>query len=501
MSWAASPTLDQSPIVVSLRRELRQATGPLRDHLASGLLAAVGSGAIPLGSRLPAERRLAEALGVSRGTVVAALDQLEARGLVERRPGSGSYVRSAPITASGAPTPEDAELVELLLNHSTPIDLAVSSPMHPPVDLVPPEVQFTSALLTSTSEHGYSAFGEPRMRAAAAAHLTAQGLPSDASDVIITCGGQQALQLAIRTLVKPGDRVFVDSPTYPGLLALLRQAGAVPIPIRTDEAGIVPRDLTRGIAQHGPTMLASATLGSSPTGSVMSPGRRAELLDVIVAHELVVLEDLTLADTMLEDRLVNEHGLDASLVGAPLSADDRVRGMAVGSASKLLWGGLRVGWLRTNESWLRLTAQSKAFADFGTSPVTQLLTAEMLEHVHSDPSWLAKRRQQLRERRETMLKLLHHHLPTWRINVPAAGLSLWAQVPGVDGTDLAAAADRHDVHVIPGEQCGLDGTFSDHLRFTFDREPAVLEQAVQRMALAYSEVERTPTRSRTTLGP
>jgi DNA-binding transcriptional regulator YhcF (GntR family) len=176
MSWAASPTLDQSPIVVSLRRDLRQATGPLRDHLASSLLAAVGAGEIPLGSRLPAERRLADALGVSRGTVVAALDQLEARGVLERRAGSGSYVRSAPITASGAATPGDAELLELWLNHETPIDLAVSSPTHPPIDLLTPDVMATASLLTSTSGHGYSPLGEPAMRAAAAARLTRQGL-------------------------------------------------------------------------------------------------------------------------------------------------------------------------------------------------------------------------------------------------------------------------------------------------------------------------------------
>ena len=75
------------------------ASGPLRDHLASSLLTAVGTGDIPLGTRLPAERRLADALGVSRGTVVAALDQLVDRGVVERRPGSGSYVRAAPVTA------------------------------------------------------------------------------------------------------------------------------------------------------------------------------------------------------------------------------------------------------------------------------------------------------------------------------------------------------------------------------------------------------------------
>jgi len=501
MSWAASLTLDQSPIVVSLRRDLRLATGPLRDHLASGLLAAVGAGDIPLGSRLPAERRLADALGVSRGTVVAALDQLEARGVVERRPGSGSYVRSAPITASGAPTPGDAELVELWMNHETPIDLAVSSPVHPPADLLTAEVMSTAAVLTSTTGHGYSPYGEPSMRAAAAARLTRHGLASVADDVIITCGAQQALQLAIRALVKPGDRVFVDHPTYPGLLAVLRQVGAVPVPIRSDVEGVIPADLTRAVAQHGPGMLATTSLGSNPTGSVLSPGRRAEQLEVIVRHELVVLEDLTLADTIVDESMLSGPAFNSSRVGAPLSADDRVRGLVIGSASKLLWGGLRVGWLRTNESWLRLIAQSKALADFGTAPVTQLVTAAMLGQLTADPSWVERRRAELRERRDLLVDLLHHHLPTWRVDTPPSGLSLWAHAPGVDATEFATAADRHDVHVMPGDQCGVDGAFSDHLRFTFDRDPAVLHQAAQRLALTYADVSRSPSRSRPTVGP
>jgi DNA-binding transcriptional MocR family regulator len=491
--------LDQSPVVVSLRRDLRQATGPLRDHLASGLLQAVGSGQIPLGSRLPAERRLADALGVSRGTVVAALDQLEARGVVERRPGSGSYVRSAPITAAGVGSKSDADLLERWMRLGTPIDLAVSSPVHPPAELLTPDVMSTASLLASTSGHGYSAYGEPAMREAAAARLTRQGLPSLPDDVIITCGAQQALQLAVRALVKPGDRVFVDQPSYPGLLALLRQVGAVPVPVRTDDSGIVARDLVRAVAQHGPGLVATATVGSNPTGTVISPARRAELLEVIVRHELVVLEDLTLADTVM-DRPDGE-GADLSPVAVPLSTDDRVRGIVVGSASKLLWGGLRVGWLRTNESWLRLVAQSKALTDFGTSPVTQLVTAALLEKLHAEPTWVAGRREQLRQRRDLMVELLHHHLPTWSVSRPTAGLSLWARVPGADGIELAIATDRHDVHVMPGEQCGVDGSHTDYLRFTFDREPEVLEQAAERLAAAYADVIRASGRSRPGMCP
>jgi DNA-binding transcriptional MocR family regulator len=194
-------------------------------------------------------------------------------------------------------------------------------------------------------------------------------------------------------------------------------------------------------------------------------------------------------------------GVDDTWVAPPLTADDRVRGVAVGSASKLFWGGLRVGWLRTNPSWLRTIAQAKALSDFGTSPVTQGVTAGLLGQLHADPTWHRGRRAELQQRRDLVISLLNDQLPTWGVSAPMAGLSLWVRIPGVDGTQFAVAADRHGVHVMPGEQCGTDGAYADHIRFCFDRDPALLHEAVKRLALANAEAGRAATRSPVTLGP
>ncbi len=494
MSWATTSELDQS-LLPRWRAELRQADGPLRDHLAAGIFTAVCHGELAVGARLPAERRLADALGISRGTVVAALDQLVDRGVLERRAGSGSYVRSAPITAVAPSTPRDQTLVDFWMNHQTPIDLAISSPITPPAELLEAwqgtATDAVDALLGHLPEHGYSAYGVPEMRQLAAEQLTGQSLPSTADDVIVTCGAQQALQLSIRALVKPGDRVFVDSPTYPGFLAILRQSGAVPVPVRCDAEGVMPADLQRAIGEHGPALLATSTLVSNPNAAVLSPRRREELVAAIVAHDVVVIEDLTLADTLLDD--VEQ--------ASPLMADPRVRGVAVGSASKVIWGGLRVGWLRTQETWLRRIAQAKALEDFGTSPVTQRLAAELLRGLAQNPSWHEARRSQLRERRDLLVELIHEHLPSWGVQAPPGGLSLWVRLPGGDGSEFAAEADRSGVHVMPGEQCGTDGTYSDHLRLCFDREPDVLREAVTRLAQAQTEMTRAPIRVVTTVGP
>ena len=494
MSWATGTELDQH-LLPRWRSDLRLADGPLRDHLAAGIFTAVCHGELPVGARLPAERRLADELGISRGTVVAALDQLVDRGILERRAGSGSYVRTAPVTATAPSTPRDQTLVDFWMNHQSPIDLAISSPMAAPVELLDAwpgtAADAVNALLGPLTDHGYSAYGIPEMRHVAAEQLTSQAMPSTADDIIVTCGAQQALQLSIRALVKPGDRVFVDSPTYPGFLAILRQSGAVPVPLRCDGEGVLPADLVRAIREHGPAILATSTLVSNPNAAVLSNRRRDALVEAIVEHDVVVIEDLTLADTLIDD-------VDRA---APLIADPRIRGVAVGSASKVTWGGLRVGWLRTNETWLRRIAQAKALEDFGTSPVTQRLAVELLTSLAQNRSWHERRRAQLRERRDLLVELINEHLPTWGIQTPPGGLSLWVHLPGGDGSEFATEADRAGVHVMPGEQCGTDGAYVDYLRLCFDREPEVLREAVTRLAQAQTEMERAPMRRATTVGP
>lgn len=489
MSWARNASLDQS--FESWRAELRSAAGPLRDHLADAVADSVATGALSVGMRLPAERQIAESLGISRGTVVAALDQLAERGILERRVGSGTYVRSSPVTAARLATPSDQALVDSWMSHDSAIDLSVSSPIDPPTDLFAGVGLGSDDLLGTPGQHGYAVYGEPEMRQVAADRLSRCGLASHAEDVVITSGAQQALQVAVRSLVKPGSRVFVESPTYPGLLAILRQAGAVAVTLRTDAEGVQPADLARAVEEHGPGMLATCSIVSNPGASVLSPQRRAALLDVITRHDIVVLEDLTVAELLL----------DEVPVAAPLTADPRVRGVTVGSASKLLWGGLRVGWLRTSETWLYRMGQAKALEDFGTSPITQRMAAALLRRLDEQPGWLDARKAELRARRDLLVQLLHEHLPSWGVRSPVGGLSLWVHLPSVDTGHFANVADRHRVHVMPGQRCGVGDAYNDHLRLCFDRDPQQLTEAVMRLVQAQQEVSHVPRRLPVAVGP
>lgn len=476
MAWTNSEILDQSGLFADVREGMRDGSGTLRDRLARALVTAISSGRLPVGARLPAERQIADEVGISRGTVVAALDSLVDSGTIERRQGAGSYVRSAPITATVAGDPDDSRLVTTWLRQATPMDLAISSTTEAPTGLL--GAMSATALLTASPQHGYSAVGELAMREAAAHHLSGLGVPSAAADVVITTGAQQALGLVIDALVRPGDRVFVEAPTYPGFLVLIRRAGGIAVPVTSDSEGVLPSALRRAVAEHGPALLCTVPIASNPTGAVTSPTRREELLDVVRQHDLVVLEDLTMADLVYEDLPI----------GAPLNACPEVRGVVTGSASKTFWGGLRVGWLRAEEPWLSRLISAKSMQDYGTSPVTQHLATQLLQAMAADPGWLPSRLDELRTRRDLLISLLEEHLPAWGPGRPSGGLSLWVRLPGTDSRTYADVADRHGVFVLPGEQCGVDGQFADHIRLCFDREPAVLREAVERLARAYTDM-------------
>jgi DNA-binding transcriptional MocR family regulator len=125
----------------------------------------------------------------------------------------------------------------------------------------------------------------------------------------------------------------------------------------------------------------------------------------------------------------------------------------------------------------------------------------MLDAMAADPQWWQGRKRELIERRDLLVDLLHDELPSWGVQAPAGGLSVWVHTPRVDGEQLSAAADRVGVHVLPGEKCGVDGAYAENLRICFDRDPGVLREAVQRLAQAHDELTRRPIGRPIAVGP
>ena len=157
--------------------------------------------------------------------------------------------------------------------------------------------------------------------------------------------------------------------------------------------------------------------------------------------------------------------------------------IAFGSVSKLLWGGLRVGWIRVDEPLRTTVVAQKAAVSLATTAVSQALTAQLLAAV--GPAWLGAHRRALAERRDHLAGLLASHLPAWRTGRPAAGLSLWVELPLDSADAFAHVAARHGVTIAAGSTACLDQRHHRYIRLSFAERPDTLELAVQRLAVAW----------------
>lgn len=446
----------------------RHRPGPRYQRLAAALLDAVDRRVLREGTRVPAERILAASVGVSRGTVVASFEQLVAAGVLRRRQGSGTYVVGRP---SWAAHPGGSGVAALLLQRMVgdreTIDLSVSSPgdlRHlPPAD--------PGAAWAALDGHGLDPVGLPQLRAEVARHLSEhQQLPTEPGQLVITAGAQEALGLLVRALSPHSGSVVTSCPTYPGLASALSgtRRGVVTVP--ADGAGADPNAIERA-ARHPGTIAYLMPTGHNPTGEVMATVRRQSIAAIADAGRVAVIEDLTLADLTLD------------APSPPPLAALSTSVIAFGSVSKLLWGGLRVGWIRVDEPLRTTVVAQKAAVSLATTAISQALTAQLLAAV--GPAWLGAHRRALAERRDHLAGLLASHLPAWRTGQQAAGLSLWVELPLDSADAFAHVAARHGVTIAAGSTACLDQRHHRYIRLSFAERPDTLELAVQRLAVAW----------------
>lgn len=213
----------------------------------------------------------------------------------------------------------------------------------------------------------------------------------------------------------------------------------------------------------------------SPTGRVAGPGHRRAVAQAVVGAQVPLVEDLALA------------GLAWGRLPPPVSAFTGDHpGAVVGSLSKLLWGGLRLGFVRAPQPVAARLARVKATHDLGTSVVSQLLAEAWLTHpVLADA--LGRRNVELRHRHDVLVAALADRLPGWRVAPPEGGLSLWVRLPAPRAEALGQVALRHGVAVATPSSLSVAGD-DEHVRLSFAAPPAVLERGVERLTAAWSEL-------------
>ncbi|MER7753296.1 PLP-dependent aminotransferase family protein [Kitasatospora sp. NPDC097643] len=470
--------------LIDLLGDWSAAGGPLYRRLTEAFVRAVRAGDLRTGDGLPSERRLADALSVSRATVVAAYDALRGAGLVETRRGSGTRVSGA---AAAHRAPADgrvrggratAVIQRLVAQPPDVISLGQAAEAGGPdlagalLDLVREDLP---GLLVDA---GYHPAGLPALRAAIADHHTAHGLPTGPEQVLVTTGATQAVTLCAQLYLGRGSTTVVESPGWPGCLDVLTAAGSRLVGVELDSDGIRIDRLAAALAAHRPALLYVMPTFHNPTGTLMSAGRRRRVAELAAAHGVTVLEDSAHAP-----------GLAPGQAPPPIAAHPAGGTvLTVGSLAKAVWGGLRIGWLRAPQDVVARLARLKALHDLGSPVLDQALAARLLPAL---PALAPERERLRRDRLAVMTGLLAERLPDWQWREPRGGSVLWIRLPrAADARGYAQLALRHGAEVIPGAATDPTGAHDDHLRLPYAFAPETTAELVGRLATAWAALPR-----------
>jgi DNA-binding transcriptional MocR family regulator len=417
---------------------------------------------------------------VSRTTAVAAYAELQERGVIERRRGSGT--RLAPGSRSPAHVPlgrigRNAVVRSLIEGAGDALDLtAAALPINPVMDA---ELLAGAVADLHDPRHGlgYHPLGLPALRIALAAHISSWGLPTRPEQVLVTAGAQQATALVAALHLRAGDAAVVEEATYVGSLDAVAATGARVAGTCMDDAGVLPDALEAAVRRERARLVYLVATHHNPTGTTLTPLRRQAVARMARRLGVVVVEDCTHADL--------------ALVGTPpppiAAFDAEAPVITVGSLSKLLWGGLRLGFIRAPEDVVGRLGRLKTASDHGTSVPSQVIAAAALERAAAAR---AHRLSEVADGLALLEALLAEHLPEWSYRRPDGGLSLWPRLPHGDADQLAEIALRHGVAIVPGPTCSPDGGQRDRVRLPLVRDPEVMQAAIERLAAAFRVLER-----------
>ena len=429
----------------------------------------------PPGAQLPSNRALTVEHGASPVTVQQAIRQLTALGLVESRPGVGTFVRvlrpvrpadlSWQTAALGAPQPR-LPAVSSTQRAAGPDAMRLHSG-YPGKDLLPERLVRAALLRASRSEAALDrspVAGLPDLQAWFASEVAAGApagvTPPTAREVLVVAGSQSSLSSIFRTLVGRGKPLLVESPTYWGALLAAAQAGVTLVPVPTGVHGPDPEEVERAFAATGARAFYAQTTFANPTGGQWSPDTGRAVLDSVRAHGAFLIEDDW------------AHDLGITAEPRPLvSHDDDGHVVYLRSLTKTVSPALRVAAVIA-----RGPARDRILADRAaeTMYVSGVLQAAVLDVV-TQPGWrthLKAMRRQLRARRDLLLESLQSHAPPVVVeHVPVGGLNLWARLP--DGTDVDALVrecESRRLLIAPGSEWFPAEPSAPYIRLNFSVE-------------------------------
>jgi GntR family transcriptional regulator/MocR family aminotransferase len=463
-------------------------TNPLFVRIARAIAADIRRGRLASRARLPGSRELGKRLGAHRNTVLAAYAELEQEGWIVSEPARGTFV--AQVLPERPPRrfrpPEPPRLLPLSL---APLTLPEPSQVPKgalallggvPDSRLMPRAALARAyrrVLRSqpgTLDYG-SPFGDPKLVRALGELLgTARGVVAGANELVVTRGSQMALYLAARALCRPGDVIAVEALGYPPAWEGFRLAGAELSPVPVDRAGL-RLDALEQLAQTVPLRAVYVTPHHQyPTTVTMSAPRRLALLSLAERYGFLILED--------------DYDHEFHWAGRPVlplaSADPGRLVVYVGTLSKVLAPGLRIGYLVARSEIAERVARLRTFLDRQGDHAVERAVAELIEDGELERHAKRASRAYL-ERRETLVECLQREFgERLRFDLPAGGLALWARARlSLSAERFGELAAARGVLIQSGRRFAFDGRAREFLRLGFPAlEPAEIRRAVRTLA-------------------
>jgi DNA-binding transcriptional MocR family regulator len=318
--------------------------------------------------------------------------------------------------------------------------------------------------------------GYPPLRHELARLLVGWGVPVRPAEVMVLSGSQQGIDLLARLMLRPGDYVATEAHTYGGALAAFRAAGARLLPVPFDSEGMQVDALASLLARYPVRFIYTMPTFHNPTGVTMPLARRRALLDAAARQAVPIVED----------NLFEKVYYDGGPPPPSLKALDR-EGLvlSLGSSSKMIGAGLRLGWLLAPAATIERVATLKRAADLHANNLAQVAVQRFLATGLMEPH-LADLRRICRRRAERMVAALRRDLPELSVEMPSGGLYLWARLPdGVSAEAVLEEALARGVSFMPGSWFSVNGCDDGHLRLCFANPAAdQIEEAVARIAAA-----------------
>jgi DNA-binding transcriptional MocR family regulator len=470
----------------------RKAKKAIYKQLAEYIENGIADGTFPPDKPIPSERKLAKDLNLNRSTVVAAFDELESNGLIQRNRGSGTTISKDiwGITKKRIPSwNRYVEAGSFLPNLPVIQRIRKEAVAHKLINLASGELsedlfplKFLRQITSTRSFIGSLGYDHPQgnvvLRDTITKHVRQfRKIETNSSSILITSGAQQALHLVVQCLLKPGDAVALEDPSYHYNLPIFKTAGLQPYFLPVDKDGINPDDLLALYKKHRIRMIFLNPAFQNPTGTLFSEAKRKAILEISSEHGIPVVEDDPYS-------LTSFTGEEVSTLK---SMDVHGNVLYISSLSKIVASGLRIGWIIGPKPVIERLSDAKQQIDFGHAIFNQWIANDFLESENFN-FHIKRLVRELEKRRNQIITSLTFYLKDQiEFSIPQGGIHIWCSVKkDYNEMQLLEESIKRGVIFVPGSTMGSKKGF---VRFTFAREDEEsIHEGIKRFAEALNSL-------------